>query len=714
MALSKEAKENAAMVGVLLDLSWSMKEIISENMHRGVKETRAHAMIDALTEIVKKESENTKESMLFTVAFGINCGRVKILDVLAAGDLLNELKSIENEGGRADRWTCKEILNEVKENGACYIFNYIREDDLCDHLSQKMAQTFLDVMRRSKDLTQRFAKTLPDMVQTPPAFRLESLIMDPLGLMERLGKSGFNAVQKEFEIKKPTAEEIDKHIKDAKDIFREEIDEQKKREIEKILGRYKNPKPRLMSEISRDLNPGTTSSKLHDYLEDLEPYIYGRTPMCAALKSALNVFKNCSQKRKILVIISDGEPTDGNPLENGRIAWLKKKQVLIISCLMTSDDIESPRELYSQLQESWSLPAKLMFQMSSNVSNQKLPRSLLAARGWRLPQSGTSNLFLQANHADVINEFTTLFTSLETNVDALVNIMGQVKIDDILNTRLHELEKKKREAQIGGTCYAHAIATVIYLATRRIVGYDEKRPSVLGYMKGDSLDFLSLLGHIVEEFGSHGANTEKVLGKISKIFGLHMKKASEDEARQALNKQRPLVARYALYENQWDVFGNFWNGPNHKRIMQTCDLPVGNPNTEYGGHAVTLFGIEGGALKLLNSWGSDWADRGFFRIADGAVLGVEFYDVFFYESELTQKEKDAWKEQSKAVAKDLSEFFPSCAETLRYQCPKCNEKSLLKDFGGDFLEAECPICKKKFKNAGRNVEIFQALYYRDN
>lgn len=233
-------------------------------------------------------------------------------------------------------------------------------------------------------------------------------------------------------------------------------------------------------------------------------------------------------------------------------------------------------------------------------------------------------------------------------------------------------------------------------------------------MKGDSLDFLSLLGHIVEEFGSHGANTEKVLGKISKIFGLHMKKASEDEARQALNKQRPLVARYALYENQWDVFGNFWNGPNHKRIMQTCDLPVGNPNTEYGGHAVTLFGIEGGALKLLNSWGSDWADRGFFRIADGAVLGVEFYDVFFYESELTQKEKDAWKEQSKAVAKDLSEFFPSCAETLRYQCPKCNEKSLLKDFGGDFMEAECPICKKKFKNAGRNVEIFQALYYRDN
>ena len=233
-------------------------------------------------------------------------------------------------------------------------------------------------------------------------------------------------------------------------------------------------------------------------------------------------------------------------------------------------------------------------------------------------------------------------------------------------------------------------------------------------MKGDPLEFLNLLGHIVEEFGSHGANTEKVLGKISKIFGLHMKKVSEDEAREALNKQRPLVARYALYENQWHAFGKFWERPNHKGIMQAGSLPVGDANTEYGGHAVTLFGIEGGALKLLISWGSDWADRGFFRIADGTVLGLEFYDVFFYESELTQKEKDAWKEQSKAVAKDLSEFFPSCAETLKYQCPKCNRKSLLKDIGGDFVEAQCPICKKKFKNAGRNVEIFQALYYRDN
>ena len=116
MAVSNEATESAAMVGVLLDLSGSMKEMISENIHKGVRETRAHAMIDALTEIVKKESEHSKESMLFTVAFGVDYGDVKTLDLVSAGDFLDQ-------GGKADRSTCKQILDEIKENGACYIFS---------------------------------------------------------------------------------------------------------------------------------------------------------------------------------------------------------------------------------------------------------------------------------------------------------------------------------------------------------------------------------------------------------------------------------------------------------------------------------------------------------------------------------------------------------------------------------------------------------------
>ena len=287
MAMSKEATESEAMVGVLLDLSGSMKEMISENMHSGVKDTRAHAMINALTEIIKKESENSKNSMLFTVAFGIDYGNVNTLDLLSAGDLFKD-------GGRADRYTCQQILKELECNGAWHIFNYIQDGDLCNQLSQKLAQTLLDIMRRRTDLTQQFAKTLPEMVQTPS---FSSFVKNPLGFV---GKAGFNAVQGNVvTIKKPTTQEIAAHVEDAKVIFRQEIDAQMKREIEEMLDNNENPTPRRMSEISRDLNPGTTSSKLHDCLDKLEPYIYGGTPMCAALTSALTVFKNSFQTRKI-------------------------------------------------------------------------------------------------------------------------------------------------------------------------------------------------------------------------------------------------------------------------------------------------------------------------------------------------------------------------------------------------------------------------------
>ena len=51
---------------------------------------------------------------------------------------------------------------------------------------------------------------------------------------------------------------------------------------------------------------------------------------------------------------------------------------------------------------------------------------------------------------------------------------------------------------------------------------------------------------------------------------------------------------------------------------------------DQGGHAVTLIGIdECGALKFINSWGADWGDKGFFRLKDGKVLNMTFYDVYF-------------------------------------------------------------------------------------
>ena len=430
------------MHGVILDLSRSMQtEIDGHAIKRGVMDIRAHAMLDAVTAIVQKESVRSANSKIFTVAYGVNYGHVQTVDLLSAGSALKGLDS--GVGGAAvNAWTQAGMQPQSPPS------------------TGNIAQGQVNLPCAGNSQKDQLAAAMGLSPEDPS---LAEMISKNLNL----GQNGS---------------------------FNNRPDIEKQARIGNILAAHQNPKPRQMSEISRTQHAENVSTTLHGYLTTLEPYIYGEAAMCGALKLALNVFKRCRQKRKLLLIISGGQPEDGNPLDSGLIAQLKQEQVLIISCFISSNHIKNPREVFSEPQEQWSWPAKLMFQISSNVSNQKLPRSLLAARGWRLSQSGTSNLFLQANHPDVINEFTTLFMSLETNVDALVNILGQIKIDDILNTRLHELENQKREPQIGETCYAHSIATVIYLATKRIVGYDETRPSIEGMdVKVCVIDLLATL-----------------------------------------------------------------------------------------------------------------------------------------------------------------------------------------------------------------------------
>lgn len=44
-------------------------------------------------------------------------------------------------------------------------------------------------------------------------------------------------------------------------------------------------------------------------------------------------------------------------------------------------------------------------------------------------------------------------------------------------------------------------------------------------------------------------------------------------------------------------------------------------------------------LEFLNSWGTSFADKGFFSIKDENVLdNLKFYDIYWYESDLTQNE----------------------------------------------------------------------------
>ena len=113
-------------------------------------------------------------------------------------------------------------------------------------------------------------------------------------------------------------------------------------------------------------------------------------------------------------------------------------------------------------------------------------------------------------------------------------------------------------------------------------------------------------------------------------------------------------------------------------------------------------------LTFMNSWGSNWADGGFFRVKDQSVLNkTEFYDVYWTEDNLTDSEKEAFKIESSRKAKEMMETFPSLKEIV-YQCPKCNCGSKVIEYSGNLLEAECPKCHQVFKPT--NESILESLY----
>lgn len=50
-----------------------------------------------------------------------------------------------------------------------------------------------------------------------------------------------------------------------------------------------------------------------------------------------------NSKEKLLIIFSDGAPSDGNPKNICEDLKCKDKEVTIVSCFLTSENIESPK-----------------------------------------------------------------------------------------------------------------------------------------------------------------------------------------------------------------------------------------------------------------------------------------------------------------------------------------------------------------------------------
>ena len=435
--------------------------------------------------------------------------------------------------------------------------------------------------------------------------------------------------------------------------------------------------------------------RVDELLEAVEPYIYGGTPLIKAMRHSVDLFSHSQfeNHKKLLFILSDGEPADGR---DPPVQQLSDLGVTIVSCFITHQGLSDPRHLYSLLDESWEGPAKFMFNMSSIITTQNIPRALFVKKGWKIDiENNETRLFFQVNHPDVIKDVCDMAKKGVLSQDALSDVISSVDLDLYINQANDGFGEKR---QHGGTWFTNAPAAVIHLAMKRIIGRDGGYP-----------DFFDLRERLIAKYGEHRGCTKDVLKEICPEYRLRCQTVDAIGAMKAICAKRPVVVTFHLTGAQWDQFEKFYK-ENPRGILTRSYLDSKHVSTnDTRGHAVVLTSYDANSLRLMNSWGDEWADQGFFRVQNTDVLGLKFFDVFWTLDDLTEKEKKAYEQHGAEVAGKLLKSLKGL-QVVKYKCPLCPVESRVVDFSGHLLKAKCPVCGGTFNANKEGGDLALNLY----
>ncbi|KAK3383001.1 hypothetical protein B0T24DRAFT_687351 [Lasiosphaeria ovina] len=176
-------------------------------------------------------------------------------------------------------------------------------------------------------------------------------------------------------------------------------------------------------------SPGGLAINWQSLLDGIEPHLYGYTPICQALRTIQPIFRSQTYGSKVMMLISDGDSTDGDPLPLARVLG-GAAGAMIFTCLLTDSAIQVQRRLRAphEADPRWPSAARAMFDMTSAVPYDSGPVQALRRRGWELPESGLCKLFIHANNPLIIDEFTTVSRQLAgggSSDDSLADMIGQ-------------------------------------------------------------------------------------------------------------------------------------------------------------------------------------------------------------------------------------------------------------------------------------------------
>ena len=102
-------------------------------------------------------------------------------------------------------------------------------------------------------------------------------------------------------------------------------------------------------------------------------------------------------------MISDGEPTDGDPSKD--LSGLREAGITIVACFVTNEDVTEPRTLVSSPDNGWGAGTRLMWDIASALDLSSPFARYLVEHGWTVAEG--SRLFVQVNHSAVLKEFVS-------------------------------------------------------------------------------------------------------------------------------------------------------------------------------------------------------------------------------------------------------------------------------------------------------------------
>ena len=678
----------AYLTGILIDVSYSM----SSNIGSGTDEEGgpwARSIFEVIDNLIKNDVSS--DSHVFAIGVGARTGE----DIF---DVIGTLKQIQNEDKKtedgvqspATSTQVDMIFRILERSGAGTVRKWAAEEDVIKALKYREADLLLNKLNSDRSFLETFVQEI-----LPPACRdwSESPLVKMTGLsfVTNAVQGAFASVVTSFV--RATVADIREVVNRAKPYLLKEEKEKVRLSGVTVNSIFK------VKDASNVLHGCVDEKELskercRELLQSVEPYIYGGTPFYQSIEKAIKLFQasSFSSHKKLLFILSDGEPTDGQATDRARIAQvvheLTEADVTVVSCFVTDAKEVTPKRLFSKMRLHWKSGEKFMFSLSSRLPTQSLPRTIFVNRGWTIDiTNNVTHLFLQVNHPDHLREACEVARKVVCSQDALSDFIVSVDLDLYINREVKGYKAKKGQEEDEGTCYAHASATVLHLSMRRILGREGSYP-----------EFEELKDKFINRFGKDGEDTCRVLKEMCPEYRLQCKPVDLKGAMKAITSSRPVVATFRLTEHEWDSFDEFYER-NPKGILTKKEINITArlPNTPTTGHAVVLTSFDSECLRLLNSYGEDWADSGFFRVQRADVLGFKFIDVYWTEKDLEEEEKTYFKKQGSIVAEKLMKWLPSLKDA-EFTCPmaECSKRSPVMEFTGTLSHAKCPKCGNEF------------------